>query len=244
MVMRLAPSAGFPSSAERIEFQPDDITIELLDGKRVSVMDRGKPSWTLAPPPVGTTVRWLDGVGEPSYRYLTFEPLATVRWAIRSNTRSVSVAGIVTSLQSRPIASLPLRIGESLVQDGRRIVIYGFSHDTATADVWIQLSTIPRDLVLGREDMTTVDDLRFALVNDARSEAFLLRNWSSRSNPGGLVLPWILITTSYRQLQSDPQGSLSHNLPRDDAWYRGARLVVLEWTLAGRFPARGEVALR
>jgi hypothetical protein len=124
-------------------------------------------------------------------------------------------------------------------------VIYGLSHDTTDAHVWVQLFAVPRDTIPGVADMTrSVDDLLFALVNDARSEALLLRDWGSSGNSGSVVLPWIRIEARSRQLKSEMDDSLSHNLPRDDAWYKGARLVVLEWTLAGRFPARGEIALR
>jgi len=244
VVLRLAPPAGFPSSADQIDFQPDAVTVELLDGKRVSVDRLGTTSRMLAPPPVGPTVRWLDRAGESSHRYLEVDPLTTVRRRIANNVKSVSVAGIVRSLQSRPIASLPLRIGESVVRDGRRIVIYGFSHDKSSASVWVQLSTVPRDQVFPIEDMMSMDNLWFALVNDARSEAFLLRPWDGRSGSGGLVLPWLQIQTRFRQLKSETQGDPWHNLPLDDAWYKGARLVVLEWSIVRRFRAHGEAVLR
>jgi hypothetical protein len=244
VALRLAPSAGFPTIGDRTDFRPDSVTIELLDGKRVNVDPMVRTTMTLGRPRLGTGVRWLDGADEQSHGFLTVEPKGGTRRVIANNARSVSVAGIVTSLRLRPIASLPLRTGESVVHDGRRVVIYGFSHDSTEAHVWVQLFTVPRDTIPGVADMTSVDDLRFALVNDARSEAFLLRDWGSSGSSGGLVLPWIQIQNRSRQLKNDTDGSLSHNLPRDDAWYNGARLVVLEWTLAGRFPARGEVALR
>jgi hypothetical protein len=186
----------------------------------------------------------LGGAGEQSRGYLNVEPQPGVRGAIGNNARSVSVAGIVTSLQSRPIASLPLRIGESVVHDGRRIVIYGFSHDADSANVWIELSTVPRDQVLPIDDWTSTDNLRFALVNDARSEALMLRYWGGHSESGGLVLPWTQIQTRFSQFKSGTQDGPSHIVPLDDAWYKGARLVALEWSVVRRFRARGEVALR
>jgi len=245
LALRLAPSAGFPTIGDRADFRPDSVTIELLDGKRVNVDPMGRTTITLGRPRLGTAVRWLDAADEQSHGFLTVEPKGGTRGAIANNARSVSVAGVVTSLRLRPIASLPLRTGESVIHDGRRIVIYGFSHDTTDAHVWVQLFTVPRDTIPGVADLTrSIDDLRFALVNDARSEALLLRDWGSSGNSGSVVLPWIRIEARSRRLKSEMGDSLSHNLPRDDAWYKGARLVVLEWTLAGRFPARGEVALR
>jgi hypothetical protein len=243
LVVPVAPS---PRSRidDRTDFRSDSVWIELLDGKQVNVDGVTKATMTLGPPPLGAPVRWLGGAGEQSRGYLNVEPQPGVRGAIGNNARSVSVAGIVTSLQSRPIASLPLRIGESVVHDGRRIVIYGFSHDADSANVWIELSTVPRDQVLPIDDWTSTDNLRFALVNDARSEALMLRYWGGHSESGGLVLPWTQIQTRFSQFKSGTQDGPSHIVPLDDAWYKGARLVALEWSVVRRFRARGEVALR
>jgi hypothetical protein len=240
----VVPSAGFPDIGDRTDFRPDSVTIQLLDGKRVTVDSVSRTTMTLGRPSLGATVRWLDREGERSQGWLNVDPPPGVRGAIGNNARSVSATGIVTSFQSRPIASLPLRIGESLIHDGRRIVIYGFSHDTSSADVWVQLSSVPRDQVVPTDDWTSIDNLRLALVNDARSEAFLLRYWGGRSESGGLVLPWVQIQTRFSQFRSEPQDDQWHNLPLDDAWYKGARLVALEWSVVRRFRARGEVALR
>jgi hypothetical protein len=245
--IRLTPSAGFPTRDERTDFQADSVTIQLLDGKRVNVARFGfdRTTLTYEPPPLGTTVRWPDGVGYVPRGHLTLEPQADVREEIGKNAKSVSVAGTATSLRSRPIVSLPLRTGESVTRDGRRIAIYGFSHDATTVDVWVQLSTVPRDPVpaaLG--DPTTIDDLRFVIVNDTRSEAFLLQSKHGGGGSGGLVLPWIQIQTRFHQLTSELPGRERNDLILDDAWFNGARLVVLEWSVVRRFPARGETALR
>jgi hypothetical protein len=57
---------------------------------------------------------------------------------------------------------------------------------------------------------------------------------------GSIVLPWIGISTSFNRFTTNASRSAPGALPKNDAWYAGARLVIIEWTPVARYYARGE----
>jgi hypothetical protein len=240
--IRLKPSLAFSTADERVDFQADSVTIGLLDGTRINVAGY-YPSTNvlLTPPQLGSPVRWrAQGEQDRAVGFLTVEPQESARAAISTGARSVSINGTFTNFRSRIVATLPLRVGASAIRDGRRIAIYGFSHDATGADVWVQVSSIPQASVL----LGGSDDLQLAIVNEARSEAMLLTSRGNGGGSGGMVLPWLQLSTSFTHVTSNPSNAVQKDLPLDDAWYASAHLVVLEWDVVRRSRARDEVALR
>ena len=231
----------------RLDFQPDTVAFRLLDGKDVH-LDGTYPAVVARGvlPPVGHPVRWIiDPANAEWSTAFAAEPLGLDRQSIARGVKSVAVGGTMTVSRSHVVASLPLRNGAAVTRDGRRVAIYGFSHDAAGADMWVQTSAIPRagGVLEQNAQLRDKDGLQFALVNDARSEAMLIDNQSGGSGgSGSIVLPWIGISTEFKRLTTNLLRP-SDALPRDEAWYAGARLVIVEWNVVGRYRSRGEATL-
>jgi hypothetical protein len=245
MQVRAAPHAvaGF----ERLDFQIDSATITLLEGKTVRASVTPMPLAVHASPPaVGRPVRWILDGGTIQWSGFNVEPGDLDRPAVSAGVRSLAVDGTVTVSRSHVVGTLPLTRGESLTRDGRRLAIYGFSHDNTGADVWVQMSAVPRPNAEEAPDLQfrQNDGLQFALVNEARGEALLLYTQHGSGGSGSVVLPWISITTMFNRFTTAGMGgSPPPALPRDDAWYAGAQVVVVEWNVVGRYRTRGTATI-
>jgi hypothetical protein len=242
--MRFRVAQG-PDS-ERLDFHPIAITLRLHDGKDVHV--NGSHSDVLVRrvvPPVGHPVRWINDPTNPEWpTVFTAQPnFDFERPSIARDIRSVAVNGTVTVSRPRVVATLPLRKGATVTRDGRRVAIYGFRHDSSVANVWVQLSFVARPAAVPEPNrqLSEKDGLQFAIVNEAHAEAMLI-DGGVEGGSGSIVLPWINVSTMFMGLSTrTSQGSTG--VPRDDAWYAGAQLVIVEWNVVGRYPARGEATL-
>jgi hypothetical protein len=238
---------GSSNAHERLEFQTDSVTLRFLDGKSTQVIHRPHMVVRQPPPPVASAVRWIvNRTDTISWSNFGIEPSVLDRSSIARGVASVAVKGTVTTSRAQIVATLPLR-DEAVVTDaGRRIRIYGVSHDATDADVWVQVSAIPRTGPDVESPADQLDGLQFAMVNEARGEAILLNRLGKdfTGGSGSLVLPWIPIWTTFIRLSAVPANTRPVGLPLDDAWYAGAHLVVAEWNVIGRYRTRGEVVLK
>jgi hypothetical protein len=245
--MRLRVAQGSPS--ERLDFQPDSVAFQLLGGTEARVNGNYYSTQAVRGllPPVGQPVRWI--IDQPRAEWpatIDVEPHDADRAAIARGVRSVMVAGQVIVSRGRVVASLPLRKDAAATRDGRRATIYDFSHNSTSAEVWIQLSVVPRGVAEPEPNprLSGADGLQFAIVNDARAEAMLLEGVGDGSGgSGAIVLPWIGIATTFQHFTTSTSGASANAFPRDSAWYDGARLVAVEWSVVGRYRARGEARL-
>jgi hypothetical protein len=243
--MRLRP--GSADAEERLEFRADSITLRFLDGKRVPVYDHPQMVVRMPPPPVAGAVRWIVNRADTvSWTNFSIEPSLLDRPSIARGVASVVIKGTVIASRPQIVATLPLRNEAVATDAGRRVRIYGVSHDATGADVWVQISAIPRDGPDVGSPADQLDGLQFAIVNEARGEAIVLNRIGGgfTGGSGSIVLPWIPIWTSFTRLSTGPSNAPPVGLPLDDAWYAGAHLVVAEWNVIGRYRTRGEVALQ
>jgi len=245
MQLRLVSTSIPP--VERFDFGGDTVTIRSVRGEEVILIGgvaSALPGWR---PQLGPNVRWIIAASETGMdRSALFlvQPQTVDGRSILSSVASVAIVGTVTTLRSRVIASLPLRVGAGATQDGRRIAIYGVSHDTTGIDLWVQTSAIPQAR-LDHQFMYSGDGLTYAIFNAARSEAILVRRQSSSGGQGNnLILPWIPLSKWSAYFTTKESGPAPTGSPLDDAWYADARLIVLEWDVVDRYRASGHATLR
>jgi hypothetical protein len=65
----------------------------------------------------------------------------------------------------------------------------------------------------------------------------------SESGPKWIVLPWLGISSTLTWHVTNPSPNYLTTFPRDDAWYAGASLVVVEWTAAGSYRTSAQATL-
>lgn len=240
------------ADSERLDFTPDSVVWKGAAGKE-SPVNRGTFATSVvagALPWIGHTVRWLNvdttTLAWPSS--LTVEPRQADPQSIGGKINSVSIGGVVTVSTSHVIANLPLKYNASFVKNGRRLVIYGnegVAHDSAEARVLIQLTSVRRRGRIPQPEshLNDLDNLQFALVNDERREAVVIDAPTEGSiSSGPVVLPQISMLTTFKAF-STGASFFSRPVSLDDGWYKGARLVVVEWTVIGRYRTVGEAAV-
>jgi hypothetical protein len=232
---------------ERFDFAGDSVTIRSVLGKQVTLSAGVVPAWPGLRPQLGPNVRWITAESNTgSSALFSMQSQTGDDRAILSSAASVAVVGTVTTLRSRVIASLPLRVGARATQGGRRIAIYGFSHDSNGVELWVQTSAIP-GMTSDYERMvwSSSDRFSYAIVNVARSEAIRVRSQSSSGGGSNtLILPWIPLSRWSAYFTTSASGAAPSGLPLDDAWYADARLVVFDWDVVDRYRARGYATLR
>jgi hypothetical protein len=256
LTMRLRLVSTSTTPGEQLEFRPDTVTIRAVGGREINLSfgsGFASRNFDFFPRTIrsgqlqlGPAVRWIDqshAYGSDSFDF-SFRPQTGEGAAIISPVASAAIVGTVTSLRSRVIARLPLRVGAAATHGGRRVAIYGFAHDAHGADLWVQTAAISdvnfdHPLMLYNE-ASTANGLHFALFNAARSEAISVNERSGNAGGGHvLVLPWIPLSTSAVYFTME-----SHGVPVDDAWYAGARLIVYDWEVVDRYQVRGDAAVR
>jgi len=251
--MKLGLVSTSPAPGERLEFRADTVTIRPVGRDEFTIPDRftGPVASHWGRLQLGPTVRWIHENSLSDWK-------GPSEFAVHSETvdgtpiigpvASVAIVGTITSLRSRVIASLPLRVGAAATHGGRRVAIYGFSHDANGVDVWIQVAALAElnfdHPLIVSNSTSSGDALEFAIFNEARSEAIFLdtKSRTRQSISGLLVLPWAPFGTSSGLFTTRPFPLASEN-PLDDAWYAGARLVVFDWEVVERYRVRGDAAI-
>ncbi|HEY4218111.1 MAG TPA: hypothetical protein VGM67_13290 [Gemmatimonadaceae bacterium] len=232
------------SDALRLEFRPDTMRIETRQGteigRRIGIVSRTIDGSVL--PPVGQPVRWLFDQATSAHGRVTYMLDAVEEPAAASGITSVTLGGVVTAYRPHLLASLPLRDGAVAMSRGRRLRIYGFDHGRSSADLYLQVSDVTNGTGDSGFGIPTGGILQFVLVNSARSEAMLIGNApsSNASGPDWIVLPWIGVSNTFTHFVTNASGH-EMLLPQDDAWYRGARLVVVEWVAESRYRTSGKM---
>jgi hypothetical protein len=105
------------------------------------------------------------------------------------------------------------------------------------------MSAVPRVAAVPEPEaqLRERNGIQLVIVNDARGEAMLIDNQNATSGgSGSLVLPWIGISTTFKRLSTSQSRASTDGLPRDDAWYAGARVVVVEWNVVSTYRTRAE----
>lgn len=159
-----------------------------------------------------------------------------VRRALVGGIDSMQVTGRLTQLRPRVFATLPLRKGAAVLQQGQRVSIDELELDGP--DAILSLGTKAVGSASSAQDWTADEvGAKVYLVNEQRHEAVALQRKNSSYNPGLLVLPGAGVRqgTVNFQLPSDPDPAMPS---LDGAWIRDARLVLIDWQDGPSVPVR------
>lgn len=237
-----------PDSA-RLVFQADTMRFETSDGSVITDKGRLWPAAIIenALPPVGKPVRWIvDHEPDRPSAVITQEPSMEEQPKIAAGVKAVTIDGVVTVYRPHIAASLPLREDASATAGGRRVTIYGLSHGATGTRAWVNVSEVVHN---EGEDPVSLplppgqNRLEFAVVNAVRGEAMLIDLQNASGQSGSIVLPWTNISSTFTGLRTNVAPDDMASLPRDDAWYAGARLVVIEWTPASSYRTSGHATV-
>jgi hypothetical protein len=221
------------------------VVLRLRDGTITTVPLRGAHlQLETARLPIDPRIRWRgaipgEGRGAGSFGlFLTREQ----REALRVGIASASIEGFAFVAEPRVAFTLPFQAAASERRDGKGVRIMTVSPTTEDSLAIVMQSTITRS---GSPDVDALllfgpwDTPRYALVNDTRGEAVLLGGGYGGTSEA-LVLPGAWRYSGPTQLRATQAGLVE--LPAD--WYRGARLVVIDWAIVGRAPFHSPATVR
>ena len=234
---------------------PDSVRITLVepvvvlrlksgDSVRVALVNQAAAiSWPL--PPVKAGVQWLNDprtVRWPSQ--LTVRLDGALRDSVAAGIATVTIEGRAVILTPRLIGALPLDQGASATHNGSRARIDKWTHGHGDGSLTMHVSTIgdAAQSSFGAFGIGANGELQAILVSDAHNEAMLLTSGSSSG--GGLMLDLPGIPSSDHTVEYvwDQNGGVIEPA-LDEAWARGARLVLVNWIPVRSYPVRVTAAL-
>lgn len=230
MNLRVA-AAGDPGS-RRLLLYLDQVTIRLRDGTNEIVRaPLGTNAVVAAGNPFGASTHWL-GMVVPSFSLsLSYEQ----RSAIARGVTRLELAGTMYALEPRIIATLPMEGNRSLTRDGTRLRIVSATPAADGGTVSVQSTSaaaigwsLPFDRLRG-----LYTQREYNLVNEAHGEAVV-----PQTTAGGgsymLVLPGmpLMNQTATLEMKAVP------GMVRDAAWFKGARVALVEWNESGTYDVR------
>jgi hypothetical protein len=185
--------------------------------------------------PFATNVRWLHSEQDLFSRFalpLSFEQ----RSAISKGVTGLELVGTVLAFEPRTIGMLPIEPNRSLTRDGTRLRIVSATPALNGGTVVVRATSLQQpypDPFLDR--FGTFAGRQYAFVNEARREAVV----PSRTGGGGgsnmLVLPSMPFSAETATLELKPSNA---TVVPDSAWFMGARLALVQWTLSGHYDVR------
>jgi hypothetical protein len=230
--------------AAQITFTADSIELHLRDGSVVRTSG-GFQSMTVhaAALPLDSGWRWLNSASSTRL----FDSQGTVRFNLVLNDQArrallrgvtdVALIGVVAVTEPYRRATMPLIAGRERTSSGMRVRIDGVNTSIDDAGVDVESVRADRDdnplIALG-----TIVGPGYAIVNNAAREGMVLTTMHSQGGSGWIVLPGQTIREQSVQLQTNPSGARSSAVARDEAWYRGAELVIFGWRSTDSYTAR------
>jgi hypothetical protein len=241
-------------AGERLVLRNGGITVLLRDGRTLRIAASGNMSITSSTGATtylelgsdgGMALPRMDGI---SYRFVPSSAVHSVqlsammmpeqRRAISSGIAGVVLDGTVLVFRGRVLSTMPLTVGATLVEHGRRLRIEQWSAESGSPLLVVHSSSLDtRQPAEPIYHLMRGDD--FVLVSPMRHEAIPLRRVSMHGTMDGLVLPASPLATEIGNY-SVPLGPSKVTLPDAD-WYRGAQLSLVTQDLAGSYPVRLEL---
>jgi hypothetical protein len=162
------------------------------------------------------------------------------RQALAAGQARLSLQGHLEVRELRAGAELPLRVGASAADGGRRIRITSVESLPEGPAVEVRTSSVQSSVGEGRAATTFEPRVpEYLLVNRSRRETFELRRSSSSGSDFALVLPGPRAQSSTIELV--PQDlQPGETLRIEPAWLAGARLLLVTWVPVGSVPVSAE----
>jgi len=164
---------------------------------------------------------------------------------MQGGVTSVVVEGTVIARAPRTLATLPLEKGASVARNGVRVEIITVGRGLTDTTVGLRETSVRvGEHPALQSDFFGHGTLGFALLNASRAEASVLYKHASPRHGGSLVLPGIELHDETTQFEPFPRGENNNRPERvDDAWMRGATLIVAEWVMQSRYSVRVETSV-
>jgi len=211
------------------------VIVHLKDGTDVTVWGNGLSSALVAAGnPLAANIRWLRSERD---RFATFAlPVSfEQRSAISKGVIGLELVGTVFALEPRTIRTLPLEPNRSFKRDGIRLRIVSVTPAPDGGTVVVHATSVlqPEPFPL-LDRFGTLGGRQYALVNEARREAVV----PFKTGGGGVLNLLVLPSMSLGDETITLQLRTNSTVPRDSAWFMGARLALVQWTLSGQYSVR------
>jgi hypothetical protein len=188
--------------------------------------------------PLDRGSKWLARPSRHAKRQRLWVPLdGAQRAALASGIEGIVLEGSIVVETPSLVGTAPLEPGATVTRRALEAKVLSWTQrpfevpklDTEIS--WVPIDGPPPSL----ERQAADDTLQFALWNPARREATALDEGSGAFShtSSWLVLPGLAIEGQRRTLQ--PAERFWRH-PRDEEWFRGARLAIIEWTPRGSYP--------
>ena len=239
MTIRLR--ASHAPAGQRLTLLNSNVTLTLRDGATVRVGGPGPLELGVTHPDL-KGVRWVTPAADTGHAEIntTFSSDIRAQQAMGHGVMRLALSGRLLASIPHVRGSLPLAKGATLARDGQRTEIASWSYASGDAILELRTKAIARDEEAPSFPGWT-SAVVYALVNDARHEALPLRQGRSASSQMWFVLPGTSASSGTDSLTSRT-GLPSHLEARDEAWFRDARLVVIDWVPLGGYPVNAEWA--
>lgn len=245
---------GLPLDERRLLRNPR-FTVRLRDGRTLRLAETGNMSMTSTTGETTTyvelgrggdrTLPRMEGIAYrlvPAPTALHTRLSATMspeqRHAVDGGIAELVLDGTVLVYRGRALSSMPLAVGSTSAEHGRRLRIEKWSAEFGNPELVVKSASLdlerPADLAVRfmRED-------DFVVVSPMRHEAMALHRTGMSGTMDGLVLPSSPLTAAVSHYAVG-YGTKSAELPDAD-WYRGARLSMVTQDLVGSYPVRVEL---
>jgi len=233
MILRVAVDTDTVS--RRLILAVPRVIVHLKDGTDVTVWGNGLSSALVAAGnPLAANIRWLRSERD---RFATFAlPVSfEQRSAISKGVIGLELVGTVFALEPRTIRTLPLEPNRSFKRDGIRLRIVSVTPAPDGGTVVVHATSVlqPEPFPL-LDRFGTLGGRQYALVNEARREAVV----PFKTGGGGVLNLLVLPSMSLGDETITLQLRTNSTVPRDSAWFMGARLALVQWTLSGQYSVR------
>jgi hypothetical protein len=226
-----------------VVLQSGDVVFRMKDGSTLRAPVPAETMVLAVPPSPIRGVRWLGRppfVVDSSRRVISLTKRQEDLF--RAGVESAEFDGYVASFEPVIALTLPYREEATYTDRGNstRVLAANPSRDDSLATLAFSTVDNPDSTSWRPPFGTALQDVRYALVNEARGEALALqRGGSSRSNEA-LVLPGAWRTTSIEnvQLRMNSRDSIP------TGWASNAQLVVINWVRRGHSHARIQLQVR
>lgn len=234
--------------AQRLRLSDVHAVVRLLDGRVITLKGQPIPIDLRMPsvPPV-PGLHWITSETRyaPEMRHgISLEPTRAQRSALAAGVAAVTVEGVLEAYDARVVDAVRPSVGARIGRAGQRARVDDWSTELGEPELRLTLTRItdPTRRDASAPGFFGYDEMRFALVNRARGEALLFDRGGLGGANGSLVLPGTQLQFGTLQLAA-PFFERS-KVRRDQAWFDGAELLMLEWVPRGRYAVRAEADMR
>jgi hypothetical protein len=249
--IRLVVEVADAPESTRFSLGSPELLVHLRDGKELHVpaLPAGANSIGVhsTPPGLGQDVTWIVPPGAPTQRFQYYPvPLDDAqRAAIAVGIASAELRGQMWVTTSRVKGMFPLEVGARVAHNATRIAIEHWSHSDGDVALQLRIASIPREQppVSVVMSIGAMSGQEFALLNERRHEAIALAQRGSSGGGTPMVLPGANVEDRELLLALATPYPAGTRAALGGDWFRGARLVQVDWVPRGSYPFRTNVAI-